>query len=117
MLFTSVALVGLAALVSAAPHPDVFNSERGITWNPRALEERAKTGGKDKGNNDKIIVDTTFIKIDQTSRGKDQELTILIQEKTVIKDNSNKLKDNIRKNHYKNKNSNSVSTTSTIISD
>lgn len=107
MLFTSLAFMGLAALATAAPHPDVPISERGLTWEPRGLEARGKGGNKN--NNDIVIVDTTFIKIDEKTRGKEQELIVIVKEKTIIKDNSNKIKDNIRKNHYRSKNRNVVS--------
>lgn len=109
MLFTSLAFMGLAALAVAAPHPDVPISERGLTWEPRGLAPRGGRGDRNNNNKDIVIVDTTFIKIDEKSRGKEQELIIFIKEKTIIKDNKDKFKDNIRKNHYKSKNRNVVS--------
>jgi hypothetical protein len=88
MLFTSIALAGLAALASAAPRPDVPIGSRGLTWEPRDLQPRE---GKGRGSKDVTIVDTTFIKIDEKSRNKEKELIIFIQEKVIIK---------VRQNQY-----------------
>ena len=121
MLFTSFALVGLAALATAAPRADVPIGERGLTWSPRGVEARdigiERNGNfgnridrnRNRNNNDLVIVDTAFVQIDEITRTRERELTVLIREKTIIRDNSRQFRDNVRRNHYRSRNRNTVS--------
>jgi hypothetical protein len=96
----SAVLLGLAAFTSAFPHAD----ERRMLWTPRSLQ-RKDGGGK---NNKDTIVDTTVVKLTEKSRNSEIELTILVQEKIRIEDQKKKAKDNVRKNHFRNKNNDAV---------
>lgn len=97
----SAILLGLAAFASAVPHPN----ERRLVWIPRS-SERKDGGGK---NNDKItIIDTTEVKLSEASRNSEVEFTLLVEEKIKIEDQKKKAKDNVRKNHFRNKNSDVV---------
>lgn len=99
----SAVLIGLAAFASAYPHPE----ERRMSWNPRSLRRR---DGGDRNSKDTItIVDTTVVELTEQSRNSEVELTILVQEKIQIEDQKKKAKDNVRKNHYRNKNKDVVS--------
>src|ERR1700722_40260 len=93
----SAVILGLAAFASTLPNPH----ERRLFWTPRSLER--KDGGKNK-DNDITIVDTTVIKLTEESRNSEIELTVKVEEKIKIKEQKKKAKDNVRKNHYRNKN-------------
>lgn len=107
MYFTQITtlLLGLVAFVSAFPNPH----ERRMVWTPRSLERKDESGSKNNNNKDAItIVDTTAIELTEKSRNSEVELTILVQEKIRIEDQKRTAKDNVRKNHYRNKNRNVV---------
>jgi hypothetical protein len=94
----SAVLIGLAAFVSALPNPH----ERRMFWNPRSLE-RKDDGSKNK-NKDTTIIDTTVVKLTEQSRNSEIELTVKVEEKIQIEEQKKKAKDNVRKNHFRNKN-------------
>jgi hypothetical protein len=112
----SVALLGLAAFVSAVPHQlEAGNVERGLTWTPRSLRERSdgKSNNNDENRNDKnkdsiTIIDTTVVQLSEQSRNSEVELIILVQQNIRKSNEKKKAKDNVRKNHYRNKNKNVV---------
>ncbi len=137
MLFAklSTVLLGLAALTCAAPHPG-SGVERRLTWTPRSLAERnnelskgknveinggennnGNNGGKNNdknknnnnnNNNDVTIIDTTVVQLNEGRRNQEVELTILVQENIKKNNGKKRAKDNVRKNHYRNKNRNVV---------
>jgi hypothetical protein len=93
----STILLGLAAFASAFPHPN----ERRMVWTPRS--QRKDSGGKN--NKDTLtIVDTTVVELTEKSRNSEVELTIRVQETIQSEDQKKKAKDNVRRNHYRNKN-------------
>jgi hypothetical protein len=98
----SAVLLGLAAFASALPNPH----ERRMSWTPRSLE-RKNGGSKDK---DLTIIDTTVVKLTEVERNSEIELTIKVEEKIKIEEQKKKDKDNVRKNHYRNKNKDVVCT-------
>lgn len=77
-----------------------------MIWIPRSVEPR-----KNKNNNDNILTITELEETQLTvvEKGKEVQLTELVEKKLVIIDQTKQNKDNIRKNHFKNKNSNVVS--------
>lgn len=131
----SAALLGLVALASAVPHPQSeFRAlDRRLKWYPRSVEvinlnsggsnnkgASKNNGGMNNGKsnnnggngNDResvTIVDTTVVKLNEQSRNSEVELTILVEEKIKIDRSCKRAKDNIRENHYRNKNKNQVS--------
>jgi len=112
MLFNTIAatVLGLATFASAAPRarPDTGIAERGLVWSPRSLKGAVDKRGR--GHKNEEIIDTTIVVLDEQSRNKETELVVIVQEKIKINDGSRdenrKHKDNIRKNHYRNKNNN-----------
>ncbi|KAG0652089.1 hypothetical protein D0Z07_1386 [Hyphodiscus hymeniophilus] len=116
MLFTTLTTLGLATLAASAPQfqsryerdletRDLAHAvERGLVWMPRSLEARKKNSN----NNDDIITITQLEETQLTvvQRGQEVQLTEIVEDKLVIIDQTKKNKDNIRKNHYKNRNSN-----------
>jgi hypothetical protein len=95
----STVLLGLAAFASALPNPN----ERRMVWTPRSLERKDESGSKH--NKDSIaIIDTTVVELTEASRNSEIELTVLVQEKIKIEEQKKTAKDNVRKNHYRNKN-------------
>jgi hypothetical protein len=100
----SAVLLGLAAFASALPNPH----ERRMMWTPRSLER--KDGGDSKHKETITIIDTTVVELTEESRNSEVELTILVQEKIKIEEQKKTAKDNVRMNHYRNKNTNVVCT-------
>jgi hypothetical protein len=95
----STVLLGLAAFASALPNPN----ERRLMWAPRSLEQKEESGSNH--NKDTItIIDTTVVELTEASRNSEIELTVLVQEKIKIEEQKKTAKDNVRKNHYRNKN-------------
>jgi hypothetical protein len=136
---TLLGLVALASAVPH-PQSEVLALDRRLKWNPRSAEVINLNGGggnnnggsKNKGgsNNNGVmshgksnkgggnrndresitIIDTTVIELNEQSRNSEVELTILVEEKIRIDRSCKRAKDNIRKNHYRNKNRNQVRT-------
>jgi len=92
-------LLGLAAFASALPNPN----ERRMVWTPRSLERKDESGSN-HNKNTITIIDTTVVELTEVSRNSEIELTVLVQEKIKIEEQKKKAKDNVRKNHYRNKN-------------
>ena len=77
-----------------------------MTWTPRSVKRNKKNDNK---NNDVItITQLEETQLTVSERGKEVQLTELVEDKLVIIDQTKENKDNIRKNHYKNKNNNLV---------
>lgn len=138
----SAALLGLVALASAAPHPqsEVRALDRRLKWNPRSVDVIKLNGGgsndnggsksnggmnKGKSNNNGgnrndresvTIIDTTVVELNEQSRNSEVELVILVEEKLRVDRSCKRAKDNIRKNHYRNKNKNQVCTGFLVLS-
>ena len=102
----SAVLIGLAAFASAIPNP----RERRMLWTPRSLERKDGGGSKNKDKDTITIIDTTVVKLTEESRNSEIELTVLVEEKVKIEEQKKKAKDNVRKNHYRNKNKDVVCT-------
>ncbi|KAL3424767.1 hypothetical protein PVAG01_04048 [Phlyctema vagabunda] len=127
MLF-SVTILGLAALAVAAPSQSLSELEarqpsqfgaRGLTWTPRDLRTRDEKDGRDrdnnrdgnnrnKNNNDDLITitQTETIQLTEIQRGREVQLTQVIQKQIQIVDQKKRARDNVRKNHYRNRNRN-----------
>jgi hypothetical protein len=118
MLFYKLTLLGLAALAIAAPHPqpDSSSADHGLIWKPRSLNSISivnsnenNNGNRNKNNhNNNDIIDTTIVALSEQSRGEETELIVLIQERIRKSDQKRRAKDNVRANHYRNKNQNVV---------
>lgn len=117
MLFPtlSTSLLGFATLAIAAPHlHSRFEKEiavreegsvvaRGIQWTPRSLYPRK--------NSNKVVQDITITEFSESesnsnSRNSDVELVQILQKEIIVIDNSQEFRDNVRRNTFKNKNSN-----------
>lgn len=94
----SAVLLGLAAFASALPNPH----EQRLTWTPRSLNRKDESGSKDIET--VTIIDTTVVKLTEQSWNSEIELTVLVEEKIKIEEQRKTAKDNVRKNHYRNKN-------------
>ncbi len=77
-------------------------SERGLVWN------RAKNSKNSKNNDETTITDTTITQLTEVNKNSETQLTVLVEKKLVIKKDTRKSKDNVRKNHYSSKNQNVV---------
>jgi len=114
----STSLLGFVTLAVAAPHlHSRFENEvavrevgpvveRGMIWQPRQPYRRDNKG---KNNNGASIVDiaiqeTSITQINSGTRSNDIILVQQIQKESIIIDNSETFKDNVRKNTFKNKN-------------
>jgi hypothetical protein len=93
-------LLGLAAFASALPNPN----ERRMVWTPRSLEQKDESGSNHNSKDTITIIDTTVVELTEASRNSEIELTVLVQEKIKIEEQKKTAKDNVRKNHYRNKN-------------
>jgi hypothetical protein len=96
-------LLGLAAFASALPNPH----ERRMVWSARSLERKDDSGSK-KNKDSNTIIDTTVVELTEDRRNSEIELTVLVEEKIKIEAQKKKAKDNVRKNHYRNRNRNVV---------
>lgn len=105
---TMVSLVlSFAALSIASPYPHPVpetaeNIERGLVYNPRSSGHRANS------NNVIIITKTKEEQLTEVSRGREIQLTKLVQERLVIIDQTQIARDNVRRNHFRNLNSQRV---------
>jgi len=122
MLFNTVAatLLGLSTLAAAAPRPidDASPAARGLVWEPKAMKNRLQKKSnsffdEEFFNSESFsieIVDTTVVELNEDSRRSETDLTILVQAQIDISNGYNNelrdFRDNIRKNHYRNRNSN-----------
>ncbi|KAB8297323.1 hypothetical protein EYC80_002673 [Monilinia laxa] len=95
-------VLSLANLIiaSAYPHPvpeTVDNVARGLVYAPRSVGQRV--------NGVVTITTTEEEQLTEISRGREIQLTKLVQERLVIIDRTQIARDNIRKNHFRNLNS------------
>lgn len=118
----SAALLGLAAFASAVPHQlEAGNVERRLTWTPRSLEQsnnadiekrggrgddRGSDRGGDRGGDSISIVDTTIVQVSDDSRHSESDLVVLVQNNIQINQDKWDYRNNIRRNHYRNRNRN-----------
>jgi len=125
MLFNTVAatLLGVSSLVAAAPRPidDASPAARGLVWEPKAVKNRLQKKNVNVNIFDESffdsedfsieIVDTTIVELNEDSRKSENDLTILVQAQIDISNGYNNelqnFRDNVRKNHYRNRNSDS----------
>ena len=79
---------------------------RGVHWTPK----RQNRDNNRNRNND-IIQDITITQFSNTvvqndQRGRDVQLVQLIQERIIVVDNSRQIRDNVRRNTFKNRRNN-----------
>ncbi|KAF7877639.1 hypothetical protein EAF04_001310 [Stromatinia cepivora] len=106
MHFSTIAslALSLATLSIASPYPrpvpeTVENIERGLVYNPRSSGQRANSNGVI------TITKTKEEQLTEISRGREIQLTKLVQERLVIIDQTQIARDNVRRNHFRNLNS------------
>ncbi|RAL60053.1 hypothetical protein DID88_000679 [Monilinia fructigena] len=95
-------VLSLANMIIASPYPHpvpetVDNVARGLVYAPRSGGQRA--------NVVVTITKTEEEQLTEISRGREIQLTKLVQERLVIIDRTQTARDNIRKNHFRNLNS------------
>ncbi|KAI9646116.1 hypothetical protein NHQ30_005556 [Ciborinia camelliae] len=94
-------VLSLATLLIASRYPSVpetvENGARGLIFTPRRMGQRA--------NGVITITKTKEEQLTEISRGREIQLTKLVQERLVIIDQTQIARDNIRKNHFRNLNS------------
>ncbi|TGO48647.1 hypothetical protein BCON_0234g00110 [Botryotinia convoluta] len=108
MRFTLVAslIFSLATLIIASPYPHPVpetdkNIARGLVYAPRDSRQQSKANS----NNVIIITKTEEEQLTEISRNREIQLTKLVQERLIIIDRTQIARDNIRRNHFKNLNS------------
>ncbi|ESZ91153.1 hypothetical protein SBOR_8464 [Sclerotinia borealis F-4128] len=98
----SLVLSLTTSLITASPYPPSVpgtaeNAARGLVYTTRSFGQR--------GNSVITITKTEEEQITEISRGREIQLTKLVQERLIIIDRTQIARDNIRKNHFKNLNS------------
>ncbi|PQE30672.1 Cas1p-like protein [Rutstroemia sp. NJR-2017a WRK4] len=89
-------LFSLLSITSAIPET-TENLARGLVYTPRSLGRQ--------GDSVVTITQTQEEQLTEISRGREIQLTKLVQDRLVIIDRTNVARDNIRKNHFRNLNS------------
>ncbi|KAM3068763.1 hypothetical protein ACMFMG_010934 [Clarireedia jacksonii] len=95
-------LFSLVSIVSASPYPHPVpetteNLARGLVYPSRSLGRGA--------DGVVIITQTQEQQLTEISRGREMQLTQLVQDRLIIIDRTNTARDNVRRNHFRNLNS------------
>jgi len=78
---------------------------RGLVWTPRSISLDGKNNGKN--NNNIVIANLVNVQLTQVQVIQEVQITQVVQNIIVI-DGKKEARDNVRKNHYRNKNKNVV---------
>jgi len=97
----------LVVCIVAAPHaqplpvPETAEyAARGLIYAPQSLSKR-----KNNNNNKLVITTTEETQLTEIQQGSEIQLTEIVEKQLVVIDKTNEARDNVRKNHFKNVNS------------
>ena len=88
-----------------APENAAVAQERGMIWAPRGIWARRNN---DNSDDTITITETEEEQLTVIQQGQEIELTKLVEKRVTVIDQKKVARDNVRKNHFKNKNSGQV---------